>query len=94
MSKYDRVVKGVTVDVYDVLAAWKVTNPAVQHAIKKLLQPGARVLQDLEEAGQSIERAIEIVRIEQQGLYDREIPPHPPAPVAPAWQSLVQEPAK
>lgn len=42
-SKYHREIKpGVFVDVYDVLAAWNVTNPALQHLIKKALQPGAR----------------------------------------------------
>jgi len=63
-NKYQRKVKGTVIDVYDVLVAWEVTNPAVQHAIKKLLQPGQRghkdTLQDLREAGQSIGRAIEI----------------------------------
>lgn len=42
-SKYHREIKpGAFVDVYDVLAAWNVTNPALQHLIKKALQPGAR----------------------------------------------------
>lgn len=42
-SKYHREIKpGVFVDVYDVLAAWKVDNPALQHLIKKALQPGER----------------------------------------------------
>lgn len=54
----------VVVDVYDVLMAWDVTNPAIQHAIKKLLQPGARGhktrAQDLKEAMQSLKRAIEL----------------------------------
>lgn len=63
-NKYQRKVKGVVIDVYDVLVAWEVTNPAVQHAIKKLLQPGQRghkdITTDLYEAGQSIGRAIEI----------------------------------
>ncbi|WPD00364.1 hypothetical protein [Proteus terrae] len=35
MSKYDRPCKGVTIDVYDVLKAFEVTNPALQHLIKK-----------------------------------------------------------
>lgn len=65
MSKYLREIKpGVLADVYDVLKAWNVTNPATQHAIKKLLQPGARghkdLLTDLREAAQSLERAIEL----------------------------------
>lgn len=42
-GKYLREIKpGVTVDVYDVLQAWGVTNPALQHLIKKALQPGQR----------------------------------------------------
>ena len=64
MSKYDRIIKGVSVDVYDILTAFNVTNPATQHAIKKLLMPGQRgakdTIQDLEEAYKSIFRAIEI----------------------------------
>ena len=52
------------VDIYDVLQAWQVTNPAIQHAIKKLLQPGQRGhktrAEDLQEALVSIERAIEL----------------------------------
>ncbi len=54
----------VVVDVYDVIMAWAVTNPAIQHAIKKLLQPGERGhktrAQDLKEAMQSLQRAIEL----------------------------------
>lgn len=42
-SKYHREIKpGVMVDVYDVLAAWRVDNPALQHLIKKALQAGQR----------------------------------------------------
>lgn len=42
-SKYQREIKpGVYVDVYDVLQAWGVSNPALQHLIKKALQPGER----------------------------------------------------
>lgn len=33
---------GIFVDVYDVLMAWNVTNPALQHLIKKALQAGER----------------------------------------------------
>lgn len=65
MNKYKREIKpGVEVDIYDVLIAWNVTNPAIQHAIKKLLQPGQRgnkdATQDLQEAMLSIGRAIEL----------------------------------
>lgn len=42
-NKYMREIKpGVWVDVYDVLHAWRVQNPALQHLIKKALQPGER----------------------------------------------------
>jgi hypothetical protein len=54
----------VTIDVYDVLQAFNVTNPATAHAIKKLLVAGGRgykdVQQDLDEAIQSIQRAKEL----------------------------------
>lgn len=63
-SKYNRPCKGVTIDVYDVLQAFAVNNPATQHAIKKLLCAGLRghkdKMQDLTEALKSIERAIEL----------------------------------
>jgi len=76
MSKYTRQItqtmngedRGLTldVDVYDVLRAFEVTDPAVQHAVKKLLCSGNRGhkdrKQDLEEAVQSIERAIDVLR--------------------------------
>lgn len=66
MSKYHREVSSTSIDVYDVLVAWDVRNPAIQHAIKKLLQPGNRghkdTIQDLAEAIQSIERGIVIER--------------------------------
>lgn len=64
MSKYTRTIRAEAIDVYDVLTAFDVRNPAVQHAVKKLLAPGQRgakdVLTDLREAMQSIERAIQI----------------------------------
>lgn len=52
------------IDVYDVLVAFSVTNPAIQHAIKKLLCAGLRghkdMLTDLIEANSAIYRAIDI----------------------------------
>lgn len=65
MSKYHREIKpGVWVDVYDVLAAWKVQNPALQHLIKKALQPGERghktLAQDLDDIVASAIRAREL----------------------------------
>lgn len=42
-NKYLHEIKpGVFADVYDVLMAWNVTNPALQHLIKKALQAGDR----------------------------------------------------
>ena len=41
-GKYNRNIKGVTVDVYDVLKAFNVTCPALQHLIKKALCAGLR----------------------------------------------------
>lgn len=64
-SKYHRIIKGVEVDIYDILVAWGVTCPARQHAIKKMLMAGERgakgVVQDLDEAIQATERAKELV---------------------------------
>jgi len=63
-DKYRKKVQSTTIDVYDVLMAFEVTNPAVQHAIKKLLAGGKRghkdLMTDLEEAHWSIQRAIEL----------------------------------
>lgn len=63
-SKYIRTLKGVEVDVYDVLKAFNVKCPAMQHALKKMLCSGLRghkdTLQDKHEAIQSIERSIEL----------------------------------
>ena len=65
MNKYSKEIKpGVFVDVYDVLNAWNVTNPALQHLLKKVLQPGDRGSktrqQDLQEVFESAKRAIEL----------------------------------
>lgn len=64
-SKYHREIKkGVFVDVYDVLHAWQVNNPALQHLIKKALQPGQRghksKLHDLWDIVGSAKRAVEL----------------------------------
>ena len=48
MNKYSKEIKkGVYVDVYDVLKAFQVTNPALQHLVKKALQAGNRGHKDL-----------------------------------------------
>ena len=55
LNKYLREIKpSVYVDVYDVLRAWNVTNPALQHLIKKALQAGNRGHKDLETDMQDI----------------------------------------
>jgi hypothetical protein len=58
----------VTIDVYDVLRAFGVTCPALQHAIKKLLCAGLRgaksAEQDISEAANSCQRAIELLRVD------------------------------
>jgi len=64
-SKYHReIAPGVWVDVYDVLHAWAVQNPALQHLIKKALQPGERghkdKAQDMDEIVASALRAREL----------------------------------
>jgi hypothetical protein len=63
-NKYQVNCKEITIDVYDVLNAFDVQNPAIQHAIKKLLKGGERgvksKVQDYTEAIESINRAIEL----------------------------------
>lgn len=65
MSKYDREIKkGVMVDVYDVLDAFKVECPALQHLIKKALACGQRghkdMLDDLLDINASAKRALSL----------------------------------
>lgn len=62
--KYNREIKpGVYVDVYDVLYAFKVTDPCLQHAIKKALAAGQRghkdTRQDLVDIRDSAQRALD-----------------------------------
>lgn len=63
-SKYNRSCNGTTIDVYDVLQAFEVTNPALQHLIKKALCAGLRGhkdrQQDLQDIIDSAHRAIEL----------------------------------
>lgn len=55
----------IRVDIYDVLKAFDIRCPAIQHAIKKLLCAGKRghkdTITDLNEAINSIHRAKELV---------------------------------
>ena len=58
----------VVIDVYDVLRAFGVDCPALQHAVKKLLCAGLRgsksAEQDISEAANSCRRAIELLEFE------------------------------
>lgn len=52
-------------DVYGILVAYKVTNPATAHAIKKCLRAGTdhnETMTDLQEAKDALDRAMEIER--------------------------------
>ena len=64
LKKINHVGDTGMIDIYSVLVAYNVTNPAIAHAIKKLLCAGQRGVKDnindLNEAVTSIERAIEI----------------------------------
>lgn len=69
-SKYLREMRCLVdgrADVYAVLEAFSVTCPARQHAVKKLLCSGIRgkgdVLQDLKEARDAIDRAIQMQQV-------------------------------
>ena len=65
LGKYQRKIGGFVVDVYDILVAYNVTNPAIAHAIKKLLMPGERghkdASTDVREARDSIDRALQLM---------------------------------
>ena len=77
-SKYHRTITptlpgdthgcSVVVDVYDVLRAFGVSCPALQHAAKKILCAGLRgnksAEQDIEEAASSCRRAIELLEFD------------------------------
>lgn len=64
-TKYNReIAPNVYVDVYDVLDAFNVTNPALQHLVKKALAVGQRghkdALEDYQDIIDSAERAKEL----------------------------------
>lgn len=65
-SKYSRPLPSnlTNIDVYDVLKLFEVNDPAIQHAIKKLLCTGMRghksYQEDLQEALFSVERALQL----------------------------------
>lgn len=63
-DKYKRSIKGVEIDVYDILRAFAVTDPGIQYAIKKLLLPGkglAQRAEDLMASKVAIDRAFDFV---------------------------------
>ena len=69
MSKYERKIIGIDgtvtkVDVYRVLDAFGVSDPATQHAIKKMLCTGMRghkdYLTDLNDSIESLQKAKEL----------------------------------
>lgn len=67
-NKYQREIKpGVFVDVYDVLKAFSVVNPALQHLVKKALAVGQRghkdAAEDLQDIIDSAVRAKELESI-------------------------------
>lgn len=79
MSKYDREIIGrdnegnlrvITVDVYRVLSAFEVTDPALQHLIKKALCAGLRghkdTDQDLHDIIDSGHKALTLFKDTQQ----------------------------
>lgn len=58
-NKYAREVKGVVIDFYDIARAFGVTDPAISHALKKLLRYGCgskSLAQDVDEAIFSLNR--------------------------------------
>lgn len=69
-NKYHRTIVNIhgkalaDIDVYSVLGAFKVENPAIQHAVKKLLCAGIRgkgsALNDITECYPALDRAIRI----------------------------------
>jgi len=72
-NKYTRTMKGIDCDVYDVLEAFNVSCPALQHLLKKALNAGLRghkdTLQDLKDIKDSADRAYDM-ELERQRLTD------------------------
>lgn len=69
MTRYQHYFRDVShlegLDIYRILALYEVTDPAIQHAVKKLLCAGSRGVKDRErdyrEAVDSINRALEMI---------------------------------
>lgn len=61
-NPYARNIKGTPVDVYDILRAFGVADPAIQHAVKKLLRYGSgtkSLAQDVDEAQFALRRYLQ-----------------------------------
>jgi len=62
---YKHHYKGILLDVYRILQVYKITNPAQQHAIKKLLRAGGSIKsleQDINETIAILERWLDMIR--------------------------------
>jgi hypothetical protein len=67
-SKYDVQINGAKADVYDVLQAFNVINPALQHLIKKALKVGQRGHKDeMTDYQDIIDSAIRAKQLASQG---------------------------
>lgn len=87
-NKYARMIKGVQVDFYDVARAFGVTDPAIAHALKKLLRYGCGekpLYKDVNEAIFSLERWKEAMKDENAERQSLGYPPQQePDPTIPA----------
>lgn len=85
---YHKPVDGLKyVDVYRVLSLFGVTDPCVQHAVKKLLVSGNRTAgktreQDIREAVVSLNRALQMIAEDERPRAPCKVPPAPS--IAPA----------
>jgi len=74
-NKYNRQIKGVLIDVYDILQAFPTGNPALDHAVKKALCPGNRGHksreQDFREIHASWKRAMQLEGFDLGDLDDK-----------------------
>jgi len=60
-SVYKKRFGGVLIDIYRIFVLFEVTNPSIQHAVKKLIVAGKRnggksEVQDIQEAIDTLER--------------------------------------
>jgi len=66
MNKYNREIKSVKIDIYDILRAYGITDPALAHGLKKLLCAGQRghktVIQDLKEGIDSCSMYLDYIK--------------------------------